>query len=209
MPRYVLSIVYQSKLIIKNYHLKRIDDCSNCNPARRFWLWFGTSSLVEERVNVRRIHKTITPNYVAGNYPSYTQGKISRIALILTHIRLYLPFSDWFGIKLTSFCFKINRKIVNTIWYRFELTRFEKVFSVYTDQSGIPGRSGVPLGIMEMSHWNPSEQHRSMVLMGSRGALSKTPIMPRGVKLSNNRCYFAQSAVLQHTEIPSYDTGTI
>ena len=33
-------------------------------------------------------------------------------------IRLYLPFFDWFGTKQTSVWCKINRKMVNTIWYR-------------------------------------------------------------------------------------------
>ena len=41
-----------------------------------------------------------------------------------TDIRLYLPFSDWFETKRTVVWFQINRKMINTIWCRFELIRF-------------------------------------------------------------------------------------
>ena len=39
-------------------------------------------------------------------------------------IRLYLLFSDLFGSKQTSVWIQINRKVVNTIWFRIELIRF-------------------------------------------------------------------------------------
>ena len=39
-------------------------------------------------------------------------------------MRLYLPFSDWFGTKQMSVWFQINLKMVRTIWFRFELIRF-------------------------------------------------------------------------------------
>ena len=63
---------------------------------------------------------------------AYTQRKLFGIALIQTEIRLYLPFSDWFGSKRKSVWIQINRKIVNTIWFRLELTRYRDVFSVCT-----------------------------------------------------------------------------
>jgi len=44
-------------------------------------------------------------------------------------IRLYLAFSDWFGTKRTSVWIQINLKMVNTIWFRVDLTRFRKHFS--------------------------------------------------------------------------------
>ena len=48
-----------------------------------------------------------------------------------TEIRLYLPFSDWFGTKRTvSVWFQIDREMLNTIWFRFDLIRFGKDFSV-------------------------------------------------------------------------------
>ena len=61
----------------------------------------------------------------------YTQRNLFEILLNQTEIRLYLPFSDWFGTKLTSVWFQINRNMVNTIWYRFDLIRFGKDISVY------------------------------------------------------------------------------
>ena len=48
----------------------------------------------------------------------------------LVFTRLYLPFSVWFGTKQTSIWLEINRKIVNTSWFRFDLIIFRKEFSV-------------------------------------------------------------------------------
>ena len=45
-------------------------------------------------------------------------------------IRLHLPFSDWFGSKQMSLWIQINRKMVNTIWFRVDLIGFRKYFSV-------------------------------------------------------------------------------
>ena len=47
-----------------------------------------------------------------------------------SEIRLYLTFSDWFGTKRIYIWFKINRKVVNTIWFRVDIKRFRKDFSV-------------------------------------------------------------------------------
>ena len=44
----------------------------------------------------------------------------------------YLPFPDWFGTKWTSVWCQINRKMVYTIWFWFDLIRFRKYFSVRT-----------------------------------------------------------------------------
>ena len=38
----------------------------------------------------------------------------------------FLPLCDYFGTKRTSVCFQINRKMVNTIWFRFDLIRMRK-----------------------------------------------------------------------------------
>ena len=54
---------------------------------------------------------------------STTQKNLFEI--LLTEIRLYLPFSDWLGTKWTSVWFQINRKMVNRIWFRFDLTESE------------------------------------------------------------------------------------
>ena len=61
---------------------------------------------------------------------SYTQRNLFEILLNQPKIRLCLPFSDWFGSERTSVWIQINQKMVNTIWFRFDLIRFRKDFSV-------------------------------------------------------------------------------
>ena len=56
----------------------------------------------------------------------YTQRNIFEILLNQTEIRLYIPFSDWFEAKRTSVWFQINRKMLNKIWFLFDLIRFRK-----------------------------------------------------------------------------------
>ena len=60
----------------------------------------------------------------------HTQKNLFEILINQPEIRLYLPFSDWFGIKRMSVWFQINRIMVNTIWFRVDLIRFQKDFSV-------------------------------------------------------------------------------
>ena len=56
------------------------------------------------------------------------------ILLNQTEIRLYLAFSEWFGIKRTlSFWFQVNRCMVNTIWFRVDLKIFLCVCSEYSE----------------------------------------------------------------------------
>ena len=64
----------------------------------------------------------------------YTQIIIFEFLFKQPRIRLYLSFSDWFGTKRTSVWFQINRKMINTIWFRFDLIRFRKDLSVCTVQ---------------------------------------------------------------------------
>ena len=53
------------------------------------------------------------------------QKNLFEILLNQPEIRLYLPFSCWFGSKRTSVWFQINRNsMVNTIWFRVD---FEKI----------------------------------------------------------------------------------
>ena len=47
----------------------------------------------------------------------HTDRIFFEILLNQPKIRLYLPFSGWFGPKLTSVWFQINRKMVNIIWF--------------------------------------------------------------------------------------------
>ena len=70
------------------------------------------------------------PGAVKPRMNLYTQRNLFEILLNQPEIRLYLTFSDWFGSKWTSVWIQINRKIVNTIWFRFDLIRFWKYFSV-------------------------------------------------------------------------------
>ena len=55
-------------------------------------------------------------------------SKHREILLNQTKIRLYLPFSDWFGSKRKYVWIQINWKMVNTIWFRLDLMRFGKRF---------------------------------------------------------------------------------
>ena len=61
----------------------------------------------------------------------YTQRNIFEILLNQPEIRLYLPCSNWFVTKRTSVWFQINQKIVNIIWFQFDLTRFKRRLSVH------------------------------------------------------------------------------
>ena len=56
-----------------------------------------------------------------------TQRSLFEILLNQTEIRLYLPCTNWFGTKRTSVWFQINKIMVNTIWFRFDLIRFLRV----------------------------------------------------------------------------------
>ena len=60
----------------------------------------------------------------------YTKRNVFEILLNQTEIRLYLSFSNRFWTKRSSVWLQINRKIVNTIWFRFDFIRFRKYFSV-------------------------------------------------------------------------------
>ena len=62
----------------------------------------------------------------------HTLRNIFQILLNQPQIRLYLPFYGWFGSKQTSVWIKINRIIVNKIWYRVNLIRFRKKFLCQT-----------------------------------------------------------------------------
>ena len=68
-----------------------------------------------------------TPQCVVRRY--IVPEKSFRNLIKPTQNQIVLSFSDWFGSKLTSIWFQINLKMVNTIWFRFELTGFQKYFS--------------------------------------------------------------------------------
>ena len=64
----------------------------------------------------------------------YTQRNLFEFLVNQTEIRMYLPSSDWFRTKRNSLWCQMNRKVVNMIWFRFDLTRFWKDFSLRVSQ---------------------------------------------------------------------------
>ena len=74
----------------------------------------------------------------------YTQRKLFEILLNQPEIRLYLPFSDWFGSKRASVWIQINRKMVDTIWFQVDSIRLRENFSVcfWSDLRWRPGDCG-------------------------------------------------------------------
>ena len=71
---------------------------------------------------------------------------------------MYLTFSEWFETETdVSVWFQINRKRVCTIWFRVDLIRFRKYFSVcilYIDQAEIASASRY-----HGSDWVPIQGH--------------------------------------------------
>ena len=65
----------------------------------------------------------------------YTQRNLFEVLLNQTKITSYLPLTDWFGTKRTHVWFQNIRKMVNTIWFRFDLIGFRKYFSVCANTS--------------------------------------------------------------------------
>ena len=71
-----------------------------------------------------------------------TQRNLFQILVNQPEIGLYLPFSDWFGTQtdIVRLLFQINRKMVNTIWFRFDLL---KLLWVCTLGVELPGKDSV------------------------------------------------------------------
>ena len=122
----------------------------------------------------------------------YTQRKILGIVLNETEIRLYLSCSGWFGTangQSSICCFK---SMVNTIWYRFDLSLV--CFRVWKNNRKI----SCPRGVANWGHppetpWKITPLHRFEGLKGGGMALNFTPIMPRDASLSDSGCIFSQS----------------
>ena len=76
-------------------------------------------------------HEPLEAIFSSSAVSVYTRRIFFEILLNQTEIRLYLPFSDLFETERTcAFVFRINRRMVNTILFRFDLIRFRKKFSV-------------------------------------------------------------------------------
>ena len=71
-----------------------------------------------------RIHETFQ------SYKWLCLHSLLDVNVMCTQIRLYLPCTYWFGTKRKVFLWlQIKLKMVNTIWFRFELIRFQKYLS--------------------------------------------------------------------------------
>ena len=102
----------------KNYHVQNII-YNKCSPTKDTWTKWS-STLIAMKLTIQSL-KPIwcwSLQIVNGSFP------ISVWARIKPRTKMYLPFPDCFEIKRMSVLFQINRKIVNTIWIRFDPKRF-------------------------------------------------------------------------------------
>ena len=76
----------------------------------------------------------------------HDQRNLFEVLINQTKIRFYLAFSNWFGTKRTSVRFQINRKLVNTIWFRFDVIEFWK------DSLCVPYLERTPPGTIKNKH---------------------------------------------------------
>jgi len=73
--------------------------------------------------------------YVWSFFPvqlSYTEKSFRNLIKSYLNQIVFTMYRLIWNSKRTSFWFKINRCMVNTIWYRFDLIRFRKDFSVWS-----------------------------------------------------------------------------
>ena len=95
---------------------------------------YGIDHSIFEIIDLISLNKYNYLGYISRGNASRNRTAHREILLNQTEIRLYLPFSDWFGTKQTYVWFQINRRMINTIWFRFYLIRFRKNFSVCKDR---------------------------------------------------------------------------
>ena len=116
------------------------------------------------------------------NFYNYTQRNLFEILLDQLEIRLYLPFSDWFWSKRTSVWIQINRRAVNTIWFRVDLIRFlhlngpqSQLYRLSTSRGSTKGTS------LELAVHNGITEPK-------RNSFIRASTVPRSVRLSYCRC---------------------
>ena len=108
-----------------------------------FFLLFSNSNFMESMLNSSGPYMAHPSHAISRLYSVELLGRspitwhthrelFFEILLNQTEIRLYLPSSDWFGTKRLSVSFQINLKMVNTLWFQFNLIIFRKDFSVCT-----------------------------------------------------------------------------
>ena len=102
-----------------------------------------------------------------------TRRNFCRILSKLTQIGFYLPYTDWFGTASVCCSKSIGSYIpivmVNTTWFRFDLTRFGKHFSVCSYVSSRHGNTcretGAPHGAPHHGGYRDSPQYSNSVVM--------------------------------------------
>ena len=80
------------------------------------------------------VQKLFQQSELLENIHTHTE-KFFWILLNQSKIRLYLPFSDWFGSKRNSVWIQFNRKMVNAIWFPVDFTKLKKYSHVCTNQN--------------------------------------------------------------------------
>ena len=137
---------------------------------------------------------------------NYTPRIFFKILLNQTEIRLYFPFFDWLGTKRTSVYLQMNRKMVYTIWFRFDLIKFRKDFSVCSDDE--QQRNDV---VVLSKDWKKISRHNgganplhTLVLWWSEGFQGMSSIeytwLPGDASLSDScasdrRCFFMAAEI--------------
>ena len=105
--------------------------------------WWPTTTSTHV-INSSLLNQLTLYIFVSAVWEAYTQRNIFEFLLNQPEIRLYLPFSDWFGSKRTSVWIKIIRKMVTTIWFQVDLIRFRKDLSVCSSISRVFSPIGCP-----------------------------------------------------------------
>ena len=93
--------------------------------------------------------------YETGFLSLYAQRNVFEILSNQPEIRLYLPFTDWFGSKRTSAWIYSSRKMVNTVRFRVYSLRFRQDFCVciYLAHTS---RTTRPQATLLSINWTPS-----------------------------------------------------
>ena len=94
---------------------------SNCYWTIDYWKWYLF-------MNTNPTRKTAVTNSCPRGY---TQRNLFDFSLNQPEIKFYLPFSYWLGTKRKSVWIQINRKMVNKMWFRFDLIRIWKDLCVW------------------------------------------------------------------------------
>ena len=90
-----------------------------------------TSTVYNYKANVLRVNGSLRNRFLVASC-SHRHTKITPKScwINLKSDCSYLPLFDWFGTKQWSVWIRINRKMVNTIWFQVDLIRFRNDFTV-------------------------------------------------------------------------------